>query len=459
MTEKRATQVLADWLTALTPEATPDAVRHVAKRCLTDTLGVMLAGSATRVAATARAVAAQNAAAGRAEVAGSGVALAAPAAAFVNAASAHALDFDDNCYAGFVHGSAVIVPAALAVAQTRAVGGAALLTALVAGAECQYRLAQALGPTLYQRGWWTTGVLGCVGACAAAAKLLELDAAASAQALGLAIAGSGGSKSVFGSDAKPLLAGRASEAGVTAALLAGQGASGPVDAVEHPHGLAVLCNEGRMAPARLAEENWCLLRPGIDVKRIPVCLSSHAAVDAVMALVRDGALAVDGIARIVCDVPPLVAANLTYPRPVTTQQAQFSLPFAIAASLHFGELTLDQLDEETVRSPALARLMAKVVMTSGPRWRDDELLRQAPEGAEVTLEMTDATRHRRFTPQARGTSGQPLSDDELRAKFQRCAVRGMGDAQARCLLGRLWAAETLPDLDGLLTPNPTRGNA
>ncbi|RLM28272.1 2-methylcitrate dehydratase [Brenneria alni] len=449
---------MADWLAALTPEAIPQPVRRVAQRCLVDTLGVMLAGSATRVAGVARAATAQYAAVGRAEAAGCDVSMAAPTAAFVNATAAHALDFDDNCYAGFAHGSAVIVPAALALAQSRSASGAALITALVAGSECQYRLAQALGTTLYERGWWTTGVLGSVGACAAAARLLALDAATTAQALGLAIAGTGGMKSVFGSDAKPLLAGRASEAGVIAALLAGQGASGPTDAVEHPHGLAALCNAGRFMRERLeAGDNWCLLNPGIDVKRLPVCLSSHAAVDGVMALARERALDVGDIVRIVCDVPLLVAANLAYPKPVSVQQAQFSLPFAIAASLFYGELTLDCLNDETVRRPALGQLMEKVVMITSPFWRDDELLRRAPEGAVITLEMADGTKYERFTAQARGTAIRPLSDDELSDKFRRCAGRVMGDIQMQRLLGRLWAVETLPDLDDLLALRPTWG--
>ncbi|MFS2117849.1 MmgE/PrpD family protein, partial [Herbaspirillum frisingense] len=97
-------------------------------------------------------------------------------AALVNAVAAHALDFDDNCYAGFVHGSAVIVPAALAVAQQIDADGQALLTALVVGAECQYTLGLASDNRLYRRGWWSSGILGPIGACAAAAWLLRLDA-------------------------------------------------------------------------------------------------------------------------------------------------------------------------------------------------------------------------------------------------------------------------------------------
>jgi hypothetical protein len=72
---------------------------------------------------------------------------------------------------------------------------------------------------LYEKGWWTTGVLGPIGSAVAAGRLLGLDAGAMASALGLAVAGTGGAKSSFGTDGKPLLAGRAAEAGVACALL------------------------------------------------------------------------------------------------------------------------------------------------------------------------------------------------------------------------------------------------
>ncbi len=442
------TQRLARWLVTLAPAAIPDAVQRVGVRCLVDTLGVMLAGAATHSAALARRVMLDTAAPGDAAVAGSPRRLAAPAAAFANGVAAHALDFDDNCYAGFVHGSAVIVPAALAVAQARHADGALLLTALVAGAECQYRVGMALGRTLYDRGWWTTGVLGSIGACAAASRLIGLDADATARALGLAIAGTGGMKSVFGTDAKPLSAGRTAENGVLAALLAEQGAGGPLDALEHEYGLAALCNNGEFDAGWLADEpgRWCLLSPGVDVKRIPVCLSSHAAVDGVLALVARHGLALEQIADIACDVPPVVVANLIYPRPVTAQQAQFSLPFAVAASLLYGELTLEHLDDDLLDDPDLQRLMARVTLCSSSRWDDPGLLSTAPEGAVVMVALHNGTTLDTFVAKAMGSADRPLDNRALEGKFLRCAVNALAPAQAEQLLFSLWRLPALPDV-------------
>src|SRR5690606_13432104 len=119
---------------------------------------------------------------------GSGTTASAAAAAFCNAAAAHALDFDDNCYAGFVHGSAVIVPAAIAMAQTIDAKGSDLVTAIAVGAECEYAVGAAAGMALYQKGWWTTGLLGPIGAGVAAGHLLKLDAAQMRSCIGLAVA-------------------------------------------------------------------------------------------------------------------------------------------------------------------------------------------------------------------------------------------------------------------------------
>ncbi len=98
----------------MTAAGIPDRIRQIVTSCVIDTIGVAIAGARTPVAGTARHFAARNHPPGRAEIWGTKDRVSALAAAFCNATAAHALDFDDNCYAGFVHGSAVIVPAAFA---------------------------------------------------------------------------------------------------------------------------------------------------------------------------------------------------------------------------------------------------------------------------------------------------------------------------------------------------------
>jgi 2-methylcitrate dehydratase PrpD len=440
---------LARWSAAVRLADIPLSVQHAAKRCLIDTLGVALAGSHSEVASQARAVCQLTAAAGHSTVLGDAQLLSAPAAAFVNATAGHALDFDDNAYPGFVHGSVVILPAALAVTQMRDLSGAALLTAFVVGAECEYALAKALNRQIYDRGWWTTGVLGVVGSCAAACHALGLNAAQTASALGLALTGTGGMKAGFGTDAKMLMAGRTSEAGVIAALLASHGSQGPLDIVEHSRGLSVMFNGGVLSPLPALGHEWSLLAPGVDIKRIPICLSSHAAVDALREILRLASISADDIVEIICDVPPIVLANLIHDAPTQRQQAQFSMPFAMAATCLLEEITLDSLNDATINRADLQQLMRRVRMISSERWQPD-LLVSAPEGAWVNVISSDGASTERFCAMPLGSAFNPLSQAQLRSKFMHCVRLVMGATDAQALLERLEHLEHLPRIRELL---------
>lgn len=430
-------------------EQVPPAVRRAATRCLIDTLGVTLAGSHSDVATQARTISLAVSANGHSQLLGHAQRLSAPAAAFVNATAGHALDFDDNCYPGVVHGSVVILPAALAVAQMRDLDGAALLTAFVVGAECEYALARMLTSQLYERRWWTTGLLGVVGACAAACHALGLEAERTASALGIALCSTAAMKAGFGTDAKALMAGRTSEAGVMAALLAGQGSIGPVDIVEHANGVAAMFNAGVLKVEPLPGAHWSLLDPGVDIKRIPLCLSSHAAVDALKDMLDSGGVAVADIAEIICDVPPIVIQNLTHDVPAQRQQAQFSMPFAMAGTCLLGDITLAALTPETINRPDMQRLMQRVRMHSSERW-NTELMDHAPEGAWVKVVRNDGGSVERFCARPLGSAANPLSQAQLRDKFMGCATPAIPTAQAQALFERLEQLERIPRVRRLL---------
>lgn len=436
-----ATQILAERAAAVTLPSTPDAVCKVGCRALIDTLGVALAGSRTPV--VQRQIPLLTTV-GKARIVGHNRQAGAAEAARLNGCAAHALDFDDNCYAGFVHGSAVIVPAALAVAQHYCRDGSSLLAAIIAASECQYRLGDALGRNLYDRGWWTTGVLGVMGAAVAAAHLLHLDVTQTAHAIAIALSGAGGNKSAFGSDTKPLMAGLASERGVLIARLAQAGITGPLDTLEHRYGLPRLMNDSYWEPERLNASGWRLLSPGLDIKRFPVCLSSHAAVDAVVDLVSRHKIALDDIEQIRCDVSPVVAANLVYANPRTPQQARFSLQYAVAAALFYGELSLKQLTLDPLVPEPLHRLMTKVSMVTTSQWDNRERRTSAPEGAEVTLYLKSDRRLSKRVDHATGNACAPLSDADLDAKFLSCARSVLPPEQCRWLLNRLRNVASLP---------------
>jgi len=444
----------ARWAAQLTLDDIPVPVRKVARDCFVDTLGVALAGSTRPVVNKMRAFAEAQYRDGTATILGSKRRLSAPAAALVNGAAAHALDFDDNCYSGFVHGSAVVVPAVLAVAESEDVSGAELMTAFVAGCEVEFAAGDAATPHLYEKGWWNTGVLGPVGAAVSAARIMKLDPEKTGFAIGLAVAGAGGAKACFGTDGKPALCGRTAEQGVIAAFLAREGCSGPLEAFEDRRGFAHLFNDDIFLSECFAEfgDVWRLLKPGVDIKRVPICLSAHAALDAVMDIMAMRGIASADIANVVCDVGPVVTANLVYDQPKTSQQAQFSLPFAVGCMLVHGDVTLSQLDPAVLDDRALREAMSRVVTVTTDLWQaGGDYARLYPEGAHVTVTTRDGQSFEHFNGFARGTTARPLTESEIAGKFMACASGAIGQSEAERLIGQLHVLETLPSVRSLFS--------
>lgn len=442
---------LARWACRLTDSDVPPAVRRRAVSCVQDTLGVALAGSTSGPARAARTLCG-HADHGPATVLGAAGGYSPRAAAFANATAAHALDFDDNCYAGFVHGSAIIVPALLACAQAACATGSRAVTAYVAGAECEYAVGAATRGRLYERGWWTTGVLGPIGAAIAAARIAGLGLARTHHALALAVAMASGTKSCFGSDTKPLMAGRAAEAGVLCALLAAAGASGPRRPFEDPHGFVACLNEGIFDDEALSRlgTRWYLEQPGVDTKRIPVCLSSHAAVDAVRELAARHRLRAGEVARVICDVPPIVVSNLRHARPRSPAEARFSMQFAVAMTLRDPDWGLEALEPGRLADPGLGTLMQRVSMVSGPAWREPGRAAAAPEGASVRLELRDGRVLSAYRAKAIGSADTPLDDAQMDRKFLECAGPVIGAARAAAALGTIHELDSARPVQALL---------
>ena len=424
MTARRtAIQSLAEAVMSFEIETIPEDVLSLAKRCLVDVCGVTLAGSKTESAKLLFATAAETYGIGNCDIVGTSHRMNAPGAAFANGAAAHALDFDDNCYAGIVHGSAVVFPAVLAVAQQRGEMGSKLLLGFVTGLEVEFAVAKALTNSIYDKGWWTTSVLGAIGSAAGAAKVAGFNREMTEHALSLAAVGAGATRAVRGTTAKHYYCGRAAELGVVSAIAAKQGATGPVDVFEDQSGLGQVLNDGifdRTELEKLGEE-YGIIDPGVDIKKYPVCYASHATADAVKEImVADGLQARD-IASLTCTVPPLVASNLTYHRPQTAAEAQFSLHFAIASIVLHGDITLKHLTTKVLLSAPIKRLMAGIIMKVGDipqQHRSSKLI--SPEWGYVELNTQCGSRKCCFVGSPLGSASRPLSDKMLKKKFNDC---------------------------------------
>jgi 2-methylcitrate dehydratase PrpD len=432
---------IAAWSTK--PPALPNSVRDIAHKALIDTVGVSLAGGLEPAPRLLVSTVLQYSAEGPSTLLAmnerSGPAL----AALVNGTAAHALDYDDVSAAYDGHPSAPVLPAALSVAEAKGVSGEALLDAFAIGLEATSALGAALGHENYRRGFHTTSIVGSVGAAVAAGILYELDEVALRRAIGIAASHACGLKKNVGTMTKPLHAGLAARAGVEAAELAAAGFTADEDVFSGPIGMfAVFEAPDSQLPLPSAEPGgeWMLVRPGISVKKYPCCYMLAWSLDAALALKEEG-IEPEQIQGIEVVVQPGGTSALIHDRPGSGLEGKFSLPYSIAAALVDGNITLATFTDRAVKRPEVQSLMDRIEYQEVPD-PDSE----AGEGfsvvergyAQVRLRMRSGEEREVFVRTPQGAPGQPLTRQELDAKFLDTAGAALGRDGAATLLDRLW---------------------
>lgn len=449
---------LGRWAAEFTLDQASDAVANQARRCIVDVIGVTLAGAGHPTAVLTRRQVRDLYGQGPCFVAGDPTRTSPAGAALANGVAAHALDFDDVSYEAMVHGTAAVWPAVQAAAEASGATGEQALAAFIAGVEAEYAVARMLTPELFWDGWWTTGLLGSIGAAVGAAKAMRLDAETIGEAAGIAACQATGPYALVGSPVKPYAMGRAAEAGIQAAHFAAAGLTGPEDAFEHEKGFIAMFAGGRFEPRELDRlgRRYLLETPGVAMKRFPVCAGAQSAVEAMLEVAREAKLDADDVSHIRCEVTPDVGYYMPFSRPETVTQAQFSLPFCLACALANGDLTVSHLSMDTLGDPRLARQMAKVETVLS-----EELAARSAGDAQydqpaiLTVTTADGREIRKAVPAPTGVPVRPMSDSQLDDKFHGCTADVIGAAGAAGLLDRIRHIETLPAAADLFSgPGP-----
>lgn len=366
----------------------------------------------------------------------------------------HALDFDDF-HADFRgHPSTVILPALLALAAERAdIDGDRFLDAYVIGVEAAGRLGLAAGPRHYTLGFHSTATLGTIAAAAACARFVGAGARDTAVILGIAATQASGLRAQFGSEAKPLHAGLAAQAAVSATLLALSGFHGQADKVLDAF-LTACCAGAQQAEKLTAGWGapWRIVHPGLEFKPWPTCGGTHGAADAARAIRQAWLQRGKNIAglqqeleRVEVSFPPGGDIAASVRQPTNGIEARFSLEYVISASLLRETLLLADfsqgaLDEEIA---ALAQTVARRPDLTAP---PDEL-NPANRFHQVTIFLrTGETLQKRFTRQ------QSLAIPfDLAGKVDTCLSHATDTQREEVVaLSRLESRDSLPRLTDLL---------
>ncbi|MGJ3231017.1 MAG: MmgE/PrpD family protein [Oceanicaulis sp.] len=422
------TQALAQRLVRpVSPALQARAALHVL-----DWAGCALAGAASP-AGRAMAAGLMAEGPGRCAMAGSTRGASPLTAAMVNGALGNVLEMDDVDKRAILHPGPTVIPAALAAAQTAQVSAEAFLSAVVRGYEAVIALGRAVGPGHYAY-WHNTGTCGPLGAAAAAASAFKLDETAAAHALGLAGTQASGfwqTRHEPASMAKQLHTARAAHAGLSAAMLASAGMTGPLQILEGPQGFFAATCPGADPQDLLAHGGAGWLIEDVSFKPWPACRHAHAAIDAALAA-RKAGLTPDQVERAVVTTYSDALKFCDRPRPGSVIEAKFSLQHSVAAALIFGEPELAHFEPPTFERQDVRALAARIAVEAGDPYAARYPARYGA-GLIVTTRGGEALSH--DAPDALGDPENPLALDQLTAKARKLAGHaGLGEAEIDALV-------------------------
>ena len=412
----RPVERLATFVSSLSyGDLSAEDVRAV-ERAFVDTCGVVISGMNEASTATAIETLAEP---GAVPLWGQDRGTSTAAAALVHGVAGHSQDYDDVSWGMSGHPSVTMVPAVLALANDREVDGKRAIEAYVGGLEAQCYLSAAINPSHYREGWHATATLGTFGAAAAAAKTLDLGPEAARNALSIAASRAAGLKSNFGTMTKPLHAGTAARAGVTAARLASGGFTASPDAVDGDGGfLELYAGEDPVTLSELPalDRPTALEAHGINVKKYPCCYYTHTSIHAAERLADEHDVDPEDVESIHVVTSPGPADALHYPNPETGLEGKFSLEYTVASAVAREHVGVEAFEDGAVADPDVQRVRERV------EWEIDDSLEYNDTTVEMRMETGDGV-YTRVQDVPPGDPSNPLSDAELEAKFRRCASR------------------------------------
>ena len=431
----------------------PAATRAATCNDILDTFGCLLGGSsAPGIAELARVVGGWGGVQ-QSQVMLRELRLPAPQAAMLNASMAHALDFDDTLdHGGSIHPGASVLAASLAIADMLGgVSGQRLLLAIALGLDVSCRVALA---STVDRGWHRTAAMGVFGAAAASGKLLGLNVEQMVNALGIAFSQAAGNRQCIldGALTKRLQAGQAASSGVLAALLAAEGFTGAHDIFLGRFGFFELYQSGGHDPAKLVEDLGKEFRGDLLSFKPYACgRPQHAILDAAIAARNqlDLGTAVDfgQIADVRVTVAPTIIAEQFKGashkrRPTQIVEAQFALPYLIAAALVHGRVGITEVAD--IHNAQVLRVAEQMEGIDAGREVDG-----------ITLRLRDGRTAAVTVGLPLGSPENRLSIEQLEMKFIDCArnaVRPLPDDAVHATAHAILQLEELQDVSGLLRP-------
>jgi 2-methylcitrate dehydratase PrpD len=436
---------LIEFVHALKLETLPPDIVRRAKGALLDSLGCTLFGSLQTWSKIMAAEMLAEGSSGHSTIVGHTRTVSAPAAALCNGTATHGFELDDLLDEAIVHPGAIIVPAALAAAESVNAPGSRLLLGIVAGYEVLNRIGLAAGTEPAHRGFHKTTIIGPVGAAVAAGVILDLQPEQLMAATGLACSTSSGIKSFAagtgGGMMKRMHCGRAAESGVRMAQLAARDFTGPPTAIDGKFGLLEVYGGKTARPELLTEglgKDWAMT--SIFVKVYSCCSWIQGAVQQLVGLRGPKPLKPDEIRQVRIGVSAYAAKNNGEPAPVDTMGAQYSFPYCAALALAGDPTDPGMYLEKEIGNSERRALARRVEL-----YTDAQMEAAYPKhyGSRIELVLANGERRASFVLDPHGFPADPVTDPERIEKFSRLAGHAKPAARVREIAAAVQRADKL----------------
>jgi 2-methylcitrate dehydratase PrpD len=429
----------ADYTVKLMQNGAPAAAEHAAKRCLLDWYGGTLAGGVVPPAPML--AQALGGCAGPSRLLPGKQAFDSRTAALINGAASHSVEVDDIYRPGLYHPGSPVISAALAIGDAEGADGKTLLTAIIAGYEVSNRIAAGVNPAHYTY-WHTTATVGHFGSAAAAAVMLGLDRDQTMHAICSVTTLAAGLRQAFASDAmsKPLHVGRAAETGVLGALAAKAGVTGVPDILEGVRGFGKAMSRDVDWGKIISDLDEVYTIESTTQKAHACCGHTFAAIDATQKIVADENLSPDQIRQIKVGTYQAGVDICGRPDPQTPYEAKFSLEYTCALAALRRPTAPQSFAEDVLGDAAIRSVMERIIVETD---EDCEARFPRQRSAVVSITTTDGRTFTHHRPTRRGDPDDPLSDDEVNAKYMMLAEPVIGADKAAAISNLIWKTESL----------------
>ena len=440
---------MAEFAANLQYDDIPADAIYEAKRFLLDSMGCALAAVHNDDMAMMYRFTDKLGGVPEATIIGTGGKTNAPNAALMNCLLTRALDYNDIYWENDPSHPSDMIGAALAAAEANGKSGKDALIAILIAYELELRWCHAAEPGVREVGWHHATLTQFVSPLVAG-RMYDLDLDQLVAATGI----SGSSHFTLGgvvaghltnmkNTADPL----ASQAGVIAALMAREGYSGPVEVLEGKEGLFEVLNNVEWHPEVLLDglgEQFLITRCGY--KAFPTEALTHQPISAALQIRQEHHLAPDQIAEVLVETTVRGADILSDPskyKPKTRETADHSLPYVIAAALADGAVLPSSFSDEKLQDPVIWDLLGKINVVADP---EIDALFPRVKRARVSITTTAGEKYTAQVDHAKGSPENPLTDEELVAKFRANASGVLTPEQMDKAIEATWKFEEIDDL-------------